>query len=421
MPTVLERAAGALCARAWPADLCPPPGCQRAPDGSLRAPLAQRARLRRMLQAANVPFVDLLAPPPLDLQERPACIEPAPLALSSWLRHGGHGALVGLGDGAQVDFVLAAVHHTGARALLLVRDSGAMLRWRAALRERPGTAAIDVVSVATAGRSLATSRPRHDLLVVVQPELMPAPTLASAQAGLATAHVLAFVDHATSDLLAVTTWAGPVLLFAARGEGAARVELRLPLGAEQRTAYEAAWHEFLCGYDAFAALRPDAGFGTFVAEARREPAWRPSLLAWHRARAIAAWNAAKAVACGELLARHRGQSVLVFTPDRGSAYELAREHLVAPVTAELPKGERAALLAAFARRELRVLVGPRLLELGVAAGTADVGIVAGGGFGRGDRRARFDRVGAHGVVYELVAEGTAEVGQARRFAAALGR
>lgn len=421
MTTLLERQAGSLCVRGWPTFLRTPHDLHPAADGSLRAPLSARARLRRQLLAAGAPFVDLLASPPLEPDERPHAIVPAPPALTTWLGHGGHGVVVGLGDGARVDFVLAAVHHTGARTLLLVRDSGAELHWQAALRERPGTAAIDVVALGRALRELATRPPRHDLLVVLQPELLPASTLEAVLAGLAPAHVLALLDHATPDLLAITAWAGPLLLVAHRGAGAERLELHLPLAADERAAYELAFHEFLCGYDAFVALRPNAGFGTFVQEARQHPAWRPSLLAWHRARALAAWNVAKAVACGELLARHRGQAVLVFTPDRGSAYEIARAHLVAPLTAELGRHERAALLAAFARRQLLVLVGPRLLELGVAAGTADVGIVVGGGFGRGDRRARFDRVGPHGVVHELVAADTVEVANARRFAAELAR
>lgn len=414
MTTILERSGRSLRARGWPDDLRPPLGATVLPTGELQGPLSLRPRLRRTLHAAGVPFVDLLSPEPLPPELRPDAVTPAPAPLSPWLAHGGHGLVVGLGDGAQVDLVLAAVQHTGARTQLLVRDSGAELRWQHALRERPGTAAIEVAAVAAAVRTFAASLPRHDLLVVAQPDLQPAPTLANALALLAPAHVLAFVDHAAPTLLDVSAWAGPLLAVLQRGRAAPRLELHLPLSPSERQAHDEAWHEFLCGYDAFAALRPDAGFGTFVQEARGSEAWRPSLLAWHRARAVAAWTVKKAAACGELLARHRGQSVLVFTPDRGSAYELARTHLIAPLTAELSRGERAGLLAAFARGDLRTLVGPRLLELGVAAGSADVGIVVGGGFGRADRRARHDRIAAHGTVYELVSEGTAEVGRAQR-------
>jgi superfamily II DNA or RNA helicase len=217
----------------------------------------------------------------------------------------------------------------------------------------------------------------------------------------------------------MTAWAGPLLQMVRHADGPRHVELHLPLAAAERSEHDAAWHEFLVAYDRFAALRPGTGFGTFVQQARGEPAWRPALLAWHKARKVAAWNFAKAQAIAPLLARHRGASVLVFTPDRGSAYAIAREHLVAPVTAELPRGERSALLAAFARGTQKVLVGPRLLDLGVPAGRADVGIVVGGGFGLRERRVRNNRVAPSGVVYELVAEATAEVGRARRFEASL--
>jgi hypothetical protein len=120
-------------------------------------------------------------------------------------------------------------------------------------------------------------------------------------------------------------------------------------------------------YDRFTALRPGAGFGTFVHEARAAPAWRPALLAWHRARRVAAWNAAKVQACRNCCSGIAAPRCWRHA-DRGSAYALAREHLVAPVTAELPRAERAALLAAFASGTQKVLVGPRLLDLGVTPG-----------------------------------------------------
>lgn len=421
MTTVLERLGGMLQMRGWPPGCIVPHGVTGAVGGAFAGPLSLRARVRRTLHSAEAPFIDLLAPPPLPPDALPGRVDPPPVAAQAWWRHGGNGVVVGLGDGQATDLVLAAVRRAATRTLLVVGDSGAEFAWQRRLRERPNTAAIDVATVAVAARRLAGTTPRHDLLVVAQPERMPGPSLATAIAGLAPAHVLALVDHARADLIDVSAWAGPVLQVVRRTAHATQIEVHLPLSTAERAAHDAAWHEFLGGYDAFVAVRPGCGFGVFVREARSEPAWRPALLAWHRARATAAWNAAKATACGELLARHRGASVLVFTPDRGSAYEIGKQHLVPPVTAELPRAEREALLAAFAAGSLRVLVGPRLLESGVPAGRADVGIVVGGGFGLGDRRARHDRVAPSGIVYELIAADTAEVGRARRFADALRR
>lgn len=419
MSTILDRMGGMLRVRGWPSGCVVPHLASGTADGSFTAPLCLRARLRRILSAAGVPFVDLLRPPPLPADGLPPAVHPPPVAFDAWWRHGGHGVVVGPGDAEQTDLVLAAVRRVAARSLLVVVDSGAESLWSRRLRERSGTAAIDVVCVAAAAQRLAGTAPRHDLLIAAQPERMPTAGLATAFAGLAPAHVLALVDHAVDDLMAISAWAGPVLQIVRRTSHATQVEVHLPLRPDERALHDAAWHEFLRGYDVFAALRPGVGFGGFVREARREPTWRPALLAWHRARAVAAWNEAKATACGELLARHRGASVLVFTPDRGSAYAIAREHLVAPLTAELPRAERESLLAAFAAGSLRVLVGPRLLESGVAAGRADVGVVVGGGFGLADRRARHDRIAAAGIVYELVAAETVEVSRARRFADAL--
>ena len=421
MTTILDRLGGALRVRGWPPDAAMPPSAVRAGDGVLTGPLSLRGRVRRALHAANAPFVDLLAPPPLAREALPPTVTPPPVAAEAWRRHGGHGLLVGLDDGERTDVVLTAARQTAARTLLLVRDSGAEDLWQRRLRERDAAAAIEVATVARAAQRLAGGAVRHDLLVVVAADRMPSLSLSTALAGLAPAHVLALVDHPGADLLALSAWAGPVLQIVRRTARAAQVEVRLPLTTEERAAHDTAWHEFLCSYDAFAALRPQASFGVFVHEARREPQWRPALLAWHRARAVAGWNEAKAAACGALLARHRGASVLVFTPDRASAYQLARDHLVPALTAELPRAERAELLAAFAARRQRVLVGPRLLDSGVSAGHADVGIVVGAGFGLSDRRARHDRVAASGVVYDLVADGTAEVAHARRIADALQR
>jgi hypothetical protein len=421
MPTILERAGPALRVRGWPPELPPPPGATADADGALHGPLSLRSSVRRKLQAAGAPFVDALALPPLPPERLPACPLPPPPALAAWRRHGGHGIAAGLPEGERIDLVLSAVHHTAAATLLLVRDSGASMLWQRHLQQRPGSDAIDVVTLSAAMHRFSGRAPRHDLLVTAQPELLPRPELAAAIAGLSPAHVLALVDHAGPELVDVSAWAGPLVQVVRRTAAARLVELHLPLSPVERREHDAAWHEFLAAYDVFAAVRPGLGFGTFVQQARSEPAWRPALLAWHTARAVAAWNEAKATACGELLARHRGARVLVFTPDRGSAYELSRRHLIAPLTSELPKAERRALLEAFLRGALHVLAGPRLIELGVPAGCAQVGIVAGGGYGQHDHRARFDRVAASGVVYELIAQQTAEVGRARRFADALRR
>jgi Helicase conserved C-terminal domain len=418
--TILERWRASLFVRGWPPDLQPLPGTTRtqAPHHAptLQAPLGHRARIRQQLLAGGHPFVDTLAAPPLSDHELPPCPSPPPTALRPWLHHGGRGITAGLTTAQRLDLLLAAVHHTRARSRVLVRDSGAAALWSALLRERAAGAAIEVSPIAAA--AAAPQGPTAaDLLVIVAPELLPAGALAAVLTNTACAHTLALADDAAHpQLLSWTSGCGPVLQLTQLAPGGTTVELHLPLLPAERAEHDAAWHTFLCGYDAYTALRPNAGFGTFVQTARRDPAFRPSLLAWHQALRIASWNEAKVAACADLLARHRGESVLVFTPDRGSAYRLAREHLIAPITSELPARERQQLLEDFRRGTLRCLCGPRLLDLGVPEGSAAVGIVVGGGFGPRHRLAQQRRVRAGGIVYELIAAETAEVGRALRFA-----
>jgi hypothetical protein len=426
MRTTITSGRGALLVHGWPGDLQPPSGTQLLPaDGALptlRAPLGLRGRLRQQLLTAGHSFADALRPEPLATDHLPPCPDPPPPALRTWLLHGGRGIAIGLPEGERIDLLVAAQHHTRTGALVVCRDTGALPVLDRQLRERCPHP-IHAVVTAHGALQLPPGQQRgRDLLVLDRPELLPAGQLAPLLACTPCAHTLALLDGADHpDLLAWTGSIGPLLELRRRAEGGTRIELHLPLLREERQQHDAAWHTFLRGYDAYRTLRRDAGFGTFVQQARTDAALRPSLLAWHQARRIAGWNTNKALAVAELLARHRRDRVLVFTPDRASAYQLAQRHLIAPITAELPRAERDQLLQDFAAGRLLCLAGPRLLDLGVPEHSVAVGIVIGGGYGPRQRLAQQRRISASGVVYELVAEHTAEVGRAHRAADARSR
>jgi superfamily II DNA or RNA helicase len=257
---------------------------------------------------------------------------------------------------------------------------------------------------------------RHDLIVVDAPERMPQVLLGralDASAALARVGLPARIDWPTAERW--TPFLGPVVVAFDERRRPRCLELRVPLPDALRERYQSAWHRFLAAFDRFAAARPNAGFGTFVEQARQDQAQRPALHAWHEALRLAAWHEHKAGVVAELLERHRRERVLVFTPDRRSAYEIAGKWLVPAITAEIPLAERARLLDAFATGSLHALAGPRLLETGIPAGTADVAILVGGGYGRDQRDTRCGRVAETGVVYELVTWDTVEVGRARRW------
>src|SRR5690606_15974462 len=334
-------------------------------------------------------------------------------ALAAFAGLGGRGVAVGLPEDERHELTIAAIRWARAAALVVVRDSSAVRGWREALARCVRVS--EVATAAEAARTMHWRACRHDLLVVDSPEQVPRAALVGIVDGSAACRRLGLVDDGgAAPLLDLSAMFGSVFTVVASAQRVRRVAMRVSLTAEERAEYDRAFDVFLCAYDRFAAARPGAGFATFVKEARADPRQRESLLAWHRARRIAWWNTGKSELVGALLARHRGARVLVFTPDRASAYELAREHLIAAVTAELPRREREGLLADFEAGRLRALAGPRMLELGVHEGAADVGILVAGGFGGVQRLARERRVAHGGIVYDLATDGPTEVGRLGR-------
>lgn len=427
MPS-LDLAGGELRVRHWPATCSPPVGLRQiatAPSGAnaganaaieLRGSARLRCRVRAALAEAGVPCRDELAAPKLPPLPMPPLLRSEASLLANW-RLGGHqGLTAGLPFDSRVHLALGALVDRGRPALVVVLDSGAAMLWQRELRTAGLHEHASVVTAADAARSMPARARSHDLLVVDAPELVPGPTLDAVLDGSPAIARLGFLGCPDAHrLLRCSRGLGPLLGVVDSHLPPRTVELRVPMPTATAEAHAVAWHTFLAAYDRFAALQPNAGFGTFVEQARDDPAQRPALLAWHRALHLASWHEHKARLVADLLQRHRGERMLVFTPDRHSAYELARTHLIAPVTAELPRAERAEILAGYLAGTLCALAGPRLLDLGVPEGHAEVGILAGGGYGRHQRAARCRRVAPHGIVYELVSQDTVEVGRAHRW------
>jgi superfamily II DNA or RNA helicase len=139
------------------------------------------------------------------------------------------------------------------------------------------------------------------------------------------------------------------------------------------------------------------------------------------ARLTAAHDLSRREATGRatLLARHRASRVLVFTADNDTAYAIAREHLVMPLTCDIDRRERQRALAAFQEGRLGALVSARVLNEGIDVPGADVAIVVGGTLGEREHVQRVGRLlrpraGKRALVYELVCSGTTETRVAKR-------
>jgi superfamily II DNA or RNA helicase len=103
----------------------------------------------------------------------------------------------------------------------------------------------------------------------------------------------------------------------------------------------------------------------------------------------------------------------VFTQDNATAYAIARELLVVPVTHEIKRGERAEIVSRFQRGEISVLVSSQVLDEGFDVPDADVAIIVGGSASHRRHVQRIGRVlrprpGKQARIYELVVEETKE-------------
>jgi superfamily II DNA or RNA helicase len=109
----------------------------------------------------------------------------------------------------------------------------------------------------------------------------------------------------------------------------------------------------------------------------------------------------------------------VFVADNQTAYAVARQHLVMPLTCDIGRAERQEVLDRFRSGTLRALVSAQVLNEGIDVPDAEVGIVVAGRMGEREHVQRVGRLLRPGpdkraLVYELVVEGSSEARQAER-------
>lgn len=197
------------------------------------------------------------------------------------------------------------------------------------------------------------------------------------------------------------------------------VTVTIELTRTERMCYREARARFAAAYAPFMRRLPGAGWNEFVLAARQSATGRDALAGWREYRALIAYPEGKRRALRELLARHTGQRTLVFTSDNATAYAIARELLVMPITHEISRVERTAALARFTAGDLPVLASSQVLDEGVDVPDADIAIVVGGS---GSKRRHIQRIGRvlrprtgkRARIYELVVAKTAEIGALAR-------
>jgi superfamily II DNA or RNA helicase len=197
------------------------------------------------------------------------------------------------------------------------------------------------------------------------------------------------------------------------------IVLHLDLTPEERCEYEAWMAQFRDVMHRFRRFHPGATWDEFATIAGRTDEGRRAIAAFHRARKLTAFPAAKRATVAALLDRHRASRTIVFTADNITAYAISRAHLIMPLTCDIGRKERERVLSLFREGKLRALVSAQVLNEGLDVPDAEVGIVVAGSKGEREHVQRVGRVlrprpGKRALVYELVVRATGEVKEAHR-------
>lgn len=190
--------------------------------------------------------------------------------------------------------------------------------------------------------------------------------------------------------------------------------IKTELTADERSEYEQCRQTYR-GFATYAGIdfsRRNA-WRDFIFAASRTPEGRDALRAYLRQRELSRRSRNKLAAVWELLRRHRGERMLIFTADNATAYALGREFLLPVLTHHTRPAERRDMLDKLRSGVCDVLVTSKVLNEGVDVPEAAVGIVVSGSGSVREHVQRLGRIlrsrpGKQAVLYELVSSDTAE-------------
>ncbi len=406
-----------------------------------RAPACRYAEVVHALRDRKLPFVDETRP---ETATEPRAWSPLPLrpyqqaALLSWELADHRGLLVMPTGSGKTRVALAALAASGRRSLCLVPTRALLQQWLAELRAHyPGPVgclgdgqrdlqAITVATFESAYRLMPSIGNGFDVLVVDEAhhfgsglrdealEMCSAPR----RLGLTATPPEQAALSRLSQLLGPIAYQIDVADLA--GSYLADFDLVvLPLGltGPERERYQTDYQAFAEHQRRFRRLYPQGTWQEMVGLAAQTREGRAALDGWRRTRRLLAFTEGKARAVRTLLARHRHSRVLVFTADNATAYAIARQHLIMPMTCDISRREREQALAAFRTGELKALVSARVLNEGIDVPDADVAIIVGSTLGQREHVQRVGRLlrpvpGKRALVYELVTVATSEVWRA---------
>ncbi len=417
-------------------------GAHRAPARVLYG-LAGELRRQGVLQADGPPLPKLAPPTGF----RPPELRPyQEAALASWRLRGRRGVVVLPTGSGKTRVAIAAIAATRTPALCLVPTRALLAQWSRAIAEHHGgpiacfgdgehqVASITVATYASAYRNMARLGDHFGLLIVDEVHHFGGGlhddalemSIAPLRLGLT-----ATPPPPGPRRDGIAALVGPVVFELGIGDLAGdhlapfdRLVMRMTLDRDERREYEALTTVYRRAASAYAGNHLGRTWKDFLREAARTDEGRLGIAAWRRAGRLLAFPRCKQQALALVLQRHRQQKTLVFVADNETAYAVAREHLIMPLTCDIGRTERIDVLARFRSGELRALVSAQVLNEGLDVPDAEVGIIVAGRMGQREHVQRVGRLlrpapGKRALVYEFVIDRTSEVAQAARRAVGL--
>jgi superfamily II DNA or RNA helicase len=192
------------------------------------------------------------------------------------------------------------------------------------------------------------------------------------------------------------------------------VTIEVTMTDEEQESYQKA-RGLYTGFLRSQGIRLDQGDGwlEFIKRSSRTPEGKKAMKAYWQQKRLAQAAFQKIDQTWQILHRHRGERVLIFTDDNHMAYRIGREFLVPVLTHKTKLTERKKILAEFRSGKISAIATSKVLNEGVDVPEASIGIVLSGSGAVREHVQRLGRILRHqagktAIMYELIAKGTGE-------------
>ncbi len=161
------------------------------------------------------------------------------------------------------------------------------------------------------------------------------------------------------------------------------------------------------------------GWQQFIIATSRYPDGPAAMKAYRAQKKLAQSSTQKLVEIWNILRKHQGERVIIFTDDNETAYAIGRLFLI-PILTHLTKPtERKLILDEFRSGFIKVIGTSKVLNEGVDVPEASVGIVVSGSGAVREHVQRLGRIlrhqpGKRATLYELISKGTGEQSTSER-------